>query len=249
MERLEFVREYREGKRPARKKENADFKKPGISARSLASTPAKFHVTVIPTKPFLAVPENTVSTRNYPPLGWLSPPTIPSNKLRFIKDADIWHFSILTSRMHTAWLRYIGGRIKSDFQYTIGIVYKHLPLPTPPNEKVRNRIRALGEAVLDARRKYPGSTLADLYDLDTMPQDLSKAHQALDLAIDKLYRKEPFTSDRERVEHLFKLYEELTAPMLAASAKPKRGRARGAQNGMPFAPKRKGNSKSQMKAT
>jgi N-6 DNA Methylase len=237
MERLQFVREYREGRRPARKKEEADFKKPGISARALASTPAKFHVTVIPTQPFLAVPENTISTRDYPPLGWLSPPIIPSNKLRFIKDADVWHFSVLTSRMHTAWLRYIGGRIKSDFQYSIGIVYNPFPWPASPDEKVRNRIEALGNAVLDARRKYPGSTLADLYDPDTMPQVLNKAHQVLDLAVDKLYRKEPFASDRERVEHLFKLYENLTAPMLAsASVKRKRGRAKEA---VPAKPKAK----------
>jgi N-6 DNA Methylase len=223
LERLQFVREYREGKRPSRKKETADFKKPGISARALASSPAKFHVTVIPTKPFLAVPENTVSTRDYPPLGWLSPPTIPSNKLRFIKDADVWHFSILTSRMHAAWLRYIGGRIKSDFQYSIGIVYNPFPWPASPEKKVHDRIQALGQAVLDARKSHPEATLADLYGPDTMPKNLRRAHQALDLAVDRLYRKEPFASDRERVEHLFKLYENLTAPMLAAaSPKPKR---------------------------
>ena len=83
--------------------------------------------------------------------------------------------------------------------------------------------------MLDVRSGHPASTLADLYDPDTMPPDLRKAHQALDLAVDKLYRKEPFVSDRERVEHLFKLYENLTAPMLAAaSAKPKRKRAKAA---------------------
>src|SRR5205807_7285583 len=91
IERLRAVREYRHGDRPAKKKrEGSQPKSPGISARALADTPTEFHVTVIPTTPFLAVPENSSSTREYLPIGWLEPPTIPSNKLRFIKDADLW---------------------------------------------------------------------------------------------------------------------------------------------------------------
>ena len=224
MERLKAVKQYRRGEIPARKKTGEKAKAPGISARALADTPSKFHVTVIPKQPFLAVPENTVSSREYLPLGWLEPPIIPSNKLRFIKDADTWHFGILTSKMHMAWLRYIGGRIKSDFQYSIGIVYNAFPWPDAPDEKTRDKIRGLAQAVLDARRKHPNATLADLYDPNVMPTDLRKAHKALDEAVDRLYRNEPFQSDRERVEHLFKLYENLTAPMLTAASPSKMSR-------------------------
>lgn len=124
-----------------------------------------------------------------------------------------------------AWMRFVGGRLESRYQYSIGIVYNAFPWPALPDEVSRDRISRLAQAVLDARANHPDATLADLYDPDTMPSDLRRAHQALDVAVDRLYRKERFVSDRERVEHLFKLYENLTAPMLAvASAKPKRGR-------------------------
>jgi restriction-modification enzyme MmeI-like protein len=132
--------------------------------------------------------------------------------------------------MHMAWLRNIGGRLKSDYRYSIGIVYNPFPWPNI-DDKARNKIRVLAQSVLNARAAYPESTLADLYDPDTMPPDLRRAHSALDVAVDRLYRKESFASDRERVEYLFALYENLTAPMLAAaSAKPKRKRAKAAQD-------------------
>jgi hypothetical protein len=123
-----------------------------------------------------------------------------------------------------AWLRNIGGRLKNDYRYSSGIVYN--PFPWPPLDDVaKQKLEILAKTVLDARAAHEGATLADLYDPDVMPEDLRKAHRALDEAVDRLYRKEPFASDRERVEHLFGLYEKLTAPMLAAAAaKPKRRR-------------------------
>ena len=228
VKRLEKVRRYRAGEIPARKSKDDEIKKPGISARLLSETPTRFHVTVIPKSPFLAIPENSSETRAYLPLGWLEPPIIPSNKLRFLKDADIWHFGILTSRMHNAWLRIVGGRIKSDFQYSIGIVYNAFPWPSAPKlNKVL--VRTLAQAVLDARAKHSTSTLADMYAPFSMPPDLRKAHKALDDAVDKLYRPQPFSNDRERVEHLFTLYEKLTADLL--TAKPaKRTRGKRANN-------------------
>jgi hypothetical protein len=216
VERLRFVREYRRGERPARKKGDATPKQPGISARSLADTPAEFHVTVIPSRPFLAIPENSSENREYLPIGWLEPPTIPSNKLRFIKDADLWHFGILTSRLHMAWLRYVGGRIKSDFQYSIGIVYNTFPWPRASDAQCA-RIHALAQGVLDTRQMFPSSSLADLYDADVMPAQLRRAHRALDQAVDRLYRSAAFAGDRERVEHLFGLYEQAVAPLISAS--------------------------------
>jgi hypothetical protein len=132
---------------------------------------------------------------------------------------------MLTSRIHMAWLRYVGGRIKSDFQYSIGIVYNTFPWPDATDQQ-RAKIRALAQAVLDARAQFPQSTLADLYDADVMPPQLRKAHRALDAAVDRLYRSAAFTGDRDRAEHLFGLYEALIAPLVvaAASSKGRRGR-------------------------
>jgi hypothetical protein len=228
MERLRAVKEYRKGERLPKKKENkaqAEVRPPGISARALADSPSEFHVTVIPKSPFLAIPENSSETREYLPLGWLEPPTIPSNKMRLIRNANLWHFAILTSRMHMAWLRYVGGRIKSDFQYSIGIVYNNFPWPNATDEQ-RSEIRRFAQTVLDSRAKFPNSTLADLYDVDVMPRELRKAHHDLDTAVDKLYRSQPFTGERDRVEHLFGLYEALVAPLAAAQPKPRRRRTR-----------------------
>ncbi len=193
-------------------------------ARAIVGTnPSSFHVTVVPDAPFLVIPEVSSERRDYVPIGYLEPPTIPSNKLLVMRNADLWTFALLTSRMHMAWTRIVGGRLKSDFQYSVGIIYN--PFPWPQLDlAAKTKLEKLAKTVLDARAAHEGATLADLYDPDVMPEDLRRAHRALDEAVDRLYRKETFASDRERVEHLFGLYEKLTAPMLAAAAKSKRGR-------------------------
>ena len=122
--------------------------------------------------------------------------------------------------MHMSWLRHIGGRLKSDFRYSIGLVYNTFPLPPAAD---LSKLDPLAQAVLDARAAHPGATLADLYDPDLMPPNLRAAHAALDRAVDRLYRPQGFGSDRERVEHLFARYEAMVAPLLA-TAKPRRGR-------------------------
>ena len=126
--------------------------------------------------------------------------------------------------MHMAWLRHIGSRLESRYRYSIGLVYNTFPWPEmSPDQEAK--ISALAQAVLDARAAWPNSTLADLYDPDLMPPNLRKAHQTLYLAVDRLYRKAPFASERERVEHLFGLYEKMAAPLeAAAKAKPKRAK-------------------------
>jgi len=126
--------------------------------------------------------------------------------------------------MHMAWLRNIGGRLKSDYRYSIGIVYNPFPWPTSVDERLREHIRTLAHAIIDARKQHPNDTLADLYDPDVMPVDLRKAHAALDEAVDRLYRKDKFRSDRERVEHLFGLYEKLISPLIADSRSTKKPR-------------------------
>jgi hypothetical protein len=111
-----------------------------------------------------------------------------------------------------AWTAHIGGRLKSDFQYGIGLNFNTFPWPdaTPAQ---RTKIETLAQAVLDARAAHPTASLADLYDPDTMPADLRRAHTALDTAVDRLYRAAPFASDRDRVEHLFGRYEALVNPL------------------------------------
>lgn len=202
------------------------FRLESVSAptQELADSPTRFHVTVIPDRPFLVIPEASSERRAYVPIGWLQPPTVPSSLVRVLIDADLWHFGVLTSHMHMAWLRQIGGRLKSDYRYSVGIVYNTFPWPEATEEK-RGNIRKLAQLVLDARAAFPNSTLADLYDVDVMPRELRKAHQDLDKAVDKLYRPAPFTGDRDRVEHLFGLYERLIAPLASATPRPRKRRS------------------------
>ena len=135
-------------------------------------------------------------------------------------------FALVISIIHMAWMRTVGGRTKSDYQYTNRIVYNTFPWPEL-NDKAKAILTKTGQAILDARAEWPEATLADLYDPDTMPANLRKAHIANDKAVDKLYRKQPFESERERVEHLFMLYEQLQAPLVAASKpKPRKRKAK-----------------------
>ncbi|MCA6308604.1 MAG: class I SAM-dependent DNA methyltransferase [Phenylobacterium sp.] len=203
---------------------------PSAGTRALADFPTRFHVTVVPDHPYLCIPSVSSERRSYVPIGWIIPPTIPSNLVFVLQDAKVWRFSLVTSAMHMSWLRNIGGRLKSDYRYSVGLVYNPFPWPQISNSD-RTNLDALGQAVLDARLAHPGVKLATLYDPDVMPADLRKAHRALDLAVDRLYRKEPFADDRERVEHLFRLYEQMTAGLLARADKPKRGRTRKAGAG------------------
>ena len=115
-----------------------------------------------------------------------------------------------------AWTRYIGGRLKSDYQYSVGINYNTFPMP--PKDSDLSRLESFAQAVLDARAAHQDATLANLYDPDLMPPKLRKAHQALDRAVDRLYRRGGFASERKRVEHLFALYEKMRPP-LTTSAK------------------------------
>ena len=209
-ERIAAVRAYREASQSA-------------PTRKLAATPTLYHVNVIPTAPFLVIPEVSSERREYAPIGWLEPPVIPSNKLRLLANATLTDFALLTSAMHMAWTRYIGGRLESRYQYSVGINYNTFPLP--PEDADLPKLEPLAQAVLDARAAHPGATLANLYDPDLMPPNLRRAHQTLDRAVDRLYRRTGFASERERVEHLFMLYEKMRAPLdAAARIKPKRRR-------------------------
>ena len=191
------------------------------STLAIADYPTRYNVEVIPEAPFLVIPEVSSERREYAPIGWLEPPTIPSNLVRILDNATPVDFALLTSAMHMAWLRHIGGRLKSDYRYSIGLVYNTFPLP--PDGLDPSKLDPLAQAVLDARASHSEATLADLYDPDLMPPNLRRAHQALDRAVDRLYLRAGFASERERVEHLFMLYEKMYAP-LGAEVKTKVGR-------------------------
>ena len=209
MERVALVRESR-------------LKSPTKSVRDYADQPMLFTQDRQPSAFYLAIPEVSSQTRRYVPMAFLSPDTIASNQIRMLVGATRFHFGVLVSAMHVAWTRVVCGRLKSDYRYEPA-VYDNFPWPDP-SDKDRAAVEAAAEAVLDARAVYPDSALADLYDPLTMPAALVKAHAALDRAVDRCYRRETFGSDRERVEHLFALYEQLSAPLLPVEEKPKRKR-------------------------
>ncbi len=193
--------------------------------QALAETPTLYHVNVVPTAPFLVIPKVSSERREYVPIGWLEPPVIPSDLVFVIENASKSLFALLTSSMHMAWLRHIGGRLKSDYRYSIGLVYNTFPMPLVPPERLQ-RLESYAEAVLTARAAHPDATLADLYDPDVMPVELRRAHRDLDSAVDKLYRRSGFSSDRERVEHLLGLYEKMMVPLAVKTTSQRRRQRR-----------------------
>ena len=144
-------------------------------------------------------------------MSYFTPMHIVGNSCVFVPNATPYHFGVLTSAIHMAWMRQVCGRLESRYRYSAGLVYNNFPWPESPTDKQRGMVETLAQAVLDVRAKYPLSTLADLYDPLTMPADLVKAHAELDRAVDRCYRPQPFTSDRQRVEFLFALYQRLAS--------------------------------------
>ena len=205
LERVRKVREFRQRSTAA-------------PTQKAAGTPTLFFFRSQPAAKFIAIPEVSSERREYIPMGFLRPDVIVSNKIYVVASASLYHLGVLGSLMHMAWVKTVSGRLKSDFQYSGSMVYNTFPWPTAPVEKLRQAVVSAAEAVLAARAKFPDSTLAQLYHPAKMPPVLRKAHAALDRAVDRCYRKEPFTSERQRVEFLFALYEQLTAPLAAAMA-------------------------------
>ncbi len=181
---------------------------PTKSVQRDADTPMLFTQIRQPQTNYLVVPEVSSEKRKYIPIGFLHPDVIASNKLYIIRNATLYMFAILTSNMHMAWMRVVAGRLEMRYSYSPA-VYNNFIWPVADDAQTA-AVTAAAQAVLDARAKYPESTLADLYDPLTMPPELSKAHIKLDALVDKLYGR-PFATDADRVAHLFALY--------AASAK------------------------------
>ncbi|GAB6393191.1 MAG: methylase [Treponematales bacterium] len=203
-ERIRCVKLHRENSRRAATGKLADF-------------PSLFGEIRQPESDYLLFPEVSSEKYVYIPIGFMRKEIIASNRCLLIPNATFYEFGILTSSMHNAWARRVSGRLELRLNYSIIIVYNNFPWPNP-TDKQREAVETAAQGVLDARASFPDSSLSVLYDPETMPPSLRKAHQRLDKAVEKAYGKE-FTNDDDRVAHLFYLYQKLTEGLLARKAR------------------------------
>jgi len=206
-ERISNVRTYRE-------------KSTRAATKALAAYPSNFGEIRHTGEPYILLPRHSSERREYMPIGFFDGHAIAHDSCLFAPSAGKYFFGIISSRMHMSWLSQMGGRIKSDYRYSIGLVYNTFPMPQATEAQLA-KLEPLAQAILDARASHTGSTLSDLYDPDLMPSNLRKAHNALDRAVDRLYRKSGFASDAERVEHLLGMYEKIVVPLTAPEKKKK----------------------------
>ena len=200
LERVAAVREYRKASTSE-------------GTRKLADTPTRFHVENMPNTTYILVPRHSSENRRYIPMGFLAPDILTSDAVQIIPDATLYHFGILESNVHMAWMRAVCGRLEMRYRYSKDVVYNNFPWPNPTEEQ-KAKIEQTAQAILDARALYPDSSLADLYDELTMPVELRKAHQNNDRAVMQAYGFDPKMIDEDSeapiVAELFKLYQELT---------------------------------------
>lgn len=200
MERIKAVREYR-------------LHSTSAGTVKLADKPTRFHVENMPKGNYIVIPEVSSQRRRYVPIGFFTPDILCSNLVKIIPDATLYHFGVLTSNVHMAWMRVVCGRLKSDYRYSKDIVYNNFPWPTP-TEQQKQKIEQTAQAILDARALYPDSSLADLYDELTMPPELRKAHHNNDIAVMQAYgftkESDAYKSEAACVAELMKLlYQKL----------------------------------------
>ena len=197
MQRLQYIRLKREqSSRPA--------------TRELANIPYLFGEDRQPVKEYILIPRVSSENRKYIPMGFFGPEIITGDTCIIVPGATLYHFGVLESEMHMTWMRSVAGRLKSDYRYSKDIVYNNFPWPQEVSDKDKESVEKAAQFVLDIRKEFPTSTLADLYDPNTMPPKLLKAHQELDKAVDKCYGKKGFATEAERLEFLFGMYKELT---------------------------------------
>ncbi|MBQ7300655.1 MAG: class I SAM-dependent DNA methyltransferase [Clostridia bacterium] len=190
-----------------------DFRLASTSAGTvkLADTPTRFHVENMPTGNYIVIPEVSSERRKYIPMGFLSPDILCSNLVKIVPNASLYHFGILTSNVHMAWVRAVCGRLKSDYRYSKDIVYNNFPWCNPTDEQ-RAKIEQTAQAILDARALYPNCSLADLYDEVTMPSELRKAHQQNDRAVMAAYGFDVKTmTESSCVAELMRMYQACVA--------------------------------------
>lgn len=197
MERVEAVKNFR----------LASTKK---ATREYADQPTRFMEIKQPKTDYLMIPATSTENRRYIPIGYLNKEVVASNAASFVPDASLYHFGVLTSNVHMAWMRAVCGRLKSDYRYSVKIVYNNFPWPMP-SEQQKKKIQQTAQLILDARALYPDSSLADLYNELTMPSKLRKAHQQNDMAVMQAYGftkgSEAYKSEAACVAELMKLYQ------------------------------------------
>ena len=196
LKRIEAVREYR-------------LNSSSAGTRKIAETPTKFHVSNFPKGNDLVIPQVSSERRRYIPIGYMDENVLCSDKVRIMSDGSLYHFGILESNVHMAWMRAICGRLKSDYSYTVNHVYNNFPWCNP-TDKQRETIEKTAQGILDARALYPDSSFADLYDPLTMPAELRKAHVANDKAVMAAYGFSTKMTEADCVAELMKMYQELT---------------------------------------
>jgi type II restriction/modification system DNA methylase subunit YeeA len=179
------------------------------STRELANYPNRFYFFSHRNTPSIIVPATSSENRTYIPIGFLDENTIISNSAQAIYDAEPWIFGVISSLIHMVWMKTVGGKLKSDYRYSSALIYNTFPFPNI-SEKQKEEISELVYTILDEREKHSEKTLAQMYDPSKMPKGLKEAHHQLDLAIEKCYRFKPFENDEERLEYLFKMYEDMT---------------------------------------
>ena len=207
MKRVHAVQKFRQGSKRASTKKLADF-------------PTRFQTENMPGKSYIVIPEVSTERRKYIPMGFMKPRIFCSNLLRLMPNGTLYHFGILTSTVHMAWTRVVCGRLGTGYRYSKDIVYNNFPWPDATDEQ-KATIEKLSQGILDARAKFPDSSLADLYDPLTMPKELLKAHQTLDRAVIKLYGFKKDMSESAIVAALMKMYQKLTSPPTLIPEPPK----------------------------
>jgi hypothetical protein len=194
LDRIELVKEYRE-------------KSQRSATRRLAVTPYLFGEIRQPNSDYVLIPLHTSEERKYIPMSLFSPISVPNNSCSVIPGASMYHFGVLMSTMHMAWVFQVAGRIRRDIRYSNGIVYNNFPWPEAPTKSQVKEVELRAQEVLDVRKRYSDAALATLYDPLITPKDLLRAHEKLDRAVERCYRAKPFKSDLGRLRQLFLLYQ------------------------------------------
>jgi hypothetical protein len=194
IERVEATRKHREAS--ARE-----------TTRELAESPGTFGEDRQPTSRYLLIPATSSERRKYVPIAFMSPDVIASNACLTVSGAKLYHFGVLSSVAHMQWLKAVGGRLKGDYRYANNIVYNTFPWPHHTTIAKIKSVEVAAKKLIEVRKQFSSSTLADLYDPDTMPRDLLLAHRTLDRAVDRCYRNKGFRNDLERLDWLFSLYK------------------------------------------
>ena len=187
------------------------------ATQQLAQAPHLFGEIRQPASTYIMIPLNSSEYRKYIPIGFVKKRNIVLNSCAMIPGGDLYHFGVMSSAMHMAWMRAVAGRLESRYRYSNKLVYNTFPWPENITAAKRQKIMKCAQEVLDVRKKHSASTLADMY--SNMPRDLAAAHRALDIAVDRAYRRQPFTGEGNRIEYLFSEYSRLTAPVIPVPKK------------------------------